>query len=85
MIFDKGEIRSIGLKVKSKNGSQFVINTAEYVVSLNDNVVERGQCAIDGHDLIILFHADEKGRHKVTFKYTIAEETLIDEIIVEVI
>ena len=85
MIFDKGEIRSIGLKVKSKNGSQFIINTAEYVISLGDDVVERGQCGIEGNDLIILFHADEKGRYKVTFKYTIADETLIDEIIVEVI
>lgn len=85
MIFNKGEIRSVGLEVKSKNGSQFVIDTANYVVSLNNEVQEQGSCAIDGHKLLILFHADEVGRYKILFTYTIADEKLIDEVLVEVV
>jgi hypothetical protein len=85
MIFDKGEIRAVGIEVKSKSGDQFVIDTAEYVVSLQSEMQERGQCGIDGHRLTMLFHADNVGLHKILFTYTIADEKLIDEVLVEVV
>lgn len=85
MIFDKGEIRSVGIEVVSNDCcSSFVIDTAEYYVTKDDKVVDRGQCAIDGHKLIMLFNAEEKGRYKIIFTYTIAEEKLIDDVTVEV-
>lgn len=85
MIFDSGEIRSVGIEVVSKCNNQFAIDTAEFVITKDSEVVEQGKAVIDGHKLIMLFHAAEKGRYKVMFIYTIADEKLIDYVNIEVI
>jgi hypothetical protein len=87
MTFDKGEIRIIGIEVVSNSrcNNFFVIDTAEFYVTKDDKVVDRGQCPIDGHKLVMLFNAEEKGRYKVVFTYTIAAEKLIDSVSVEVV
>ena len=56
MTFDKGEIRIIGIEVVSNSrcNNFFVIDTAEFYVTKDDKVVDRGQCPIDGHKLVML-------------------------------
>lgn len=84
MILEKGEIRTIGIEVISKKGNPFVIDTAECEVLLKDETVEKNLCTIDGHKILTLFHAEQEGRYKLMFIYTIAEEKLIDIVTIEV-
>ena len=83
--FEKGEIRTVGIEVVSRVGNQFVIDTAECTVSLEGEVLDKSICTIDGHKILTLFHAEQEGRHKLIFSYTIAEERLIDIVTIEVI
>lgn len=86
MIFMEGEIRQIGIEVSNVAGENFVIEAAEYeIVDTNGNQIERGYPTIDGHKLLTLFNANEKGSFNVYFKYHIGPEVLKAKVFVEVL
>lgn len=85
MILQLGEIREVGIEVINQLSEDFVIEAAEYqIVSKAGAEIEKGFPSINGHKLIALFKAVEKGVFYIIFKYHIGPEILKTRISVEV-
>ena len=81
-----GEIREVGIEVISRLNQEFVIDAAEYQIIKKDGTeVEKSIPTINGHKLLILFNATEKGLFYVIFKYHIGPEILKAKVLVEVV
>lgn len=86
MTFIQGEIRQIGIEVTNVAGEDFVIEAAEYDVVDNNGIqIERGYPTINGHKILTLFNANEKGSFNIFFKYHIGAEILKAKVFVEVV
>ncbi|WP_461206936.1 hypothetical protein [Clostridium sp. DL1XJH146] len=85
MYVTQGEVREVGIEINNLLGQDFTIDASEYEILKTDgDVIETGQPTMDGHKLIALFSATEKGRFYVWFKYHIGPEILKAKILVEV-
>lgn len=86
MIIQQGEVREVGIEVVNQLGQDFSIDAAECsVISTDGTETEKGLPTIDGHKLLTLFSATEKGRYYIIFKYHIGPEILKAKIYVEVL
>ncbi len=86
MTFMQGEIRQIGIEITNVAGQDFVIDAAEYeILDTEGNQIERGYPTINGHKILTLFNASQKGSFYVFFKYHIGPEILKAKIFVEVV
>lgn len=82
----EGEVRMIGIEIENTLDNNFVIETADYVITdKNKNIIEQGFPTIDGRRIVILFSGTNKGVYNVNFKYHIGPEILKARILVEVI
>lgn len=84
MFLQLGEIREVGIEVVSNIRQDFVIDVAEYQVVKDNIEIDRGYPTIDGHKILTLFSATEKGKYTVIFKYHIGAEIFIAKVYVEV-
>lgn len=84
MFLQLGEVREVGIEVVSNIRQDFVIDVAEYSVIKDNTEVDRGYPTIDGHKILTLFSATEKGKYTVIFKYHIGSEIFIAKVYVEV-
>lgn len=85
MILQLGEIREVGIEVINQISEDFIIEAAEYqIISKEGTEIEQGFPTKNGHKLIALFSAVEKGVFYIIFKYHIGPEILKARISVEV-
>jgi hypothetical protein len=76
-----GEVRKIGIEVTSRLGQDFIIESADYVITAEDGAeVDRGYPSIDGHKIVALFTAAEVGRFIMEFTFRIGPEILKNKI-----
>ena len=81
-----GEVRKIGIEVKSQLDQDFLIETADFNISkITGELVEQGTPTIDNHKIIALFSAAECGNFYCEFTYRIGPEILKARIYVEVV
>ena len=80
-----GEVRKIGIEVSSRLGQDFIIESADYVITdENGTEVTRGYPSIDGHKIVALFTAAEAGRFECEFTFRIGPEILKNKINIKV-
>lgn len=85
MTLQIGEVREIGIEVINQFSEDFVIEAAEYqIISKSGTEIEKGVPTINGHKIMTLFAAVEKGWFFLIFKYHIGPEILKARISVEV-
>lgn len=86
MTLQLGEVREVGIEVVNQLGQDFSIDAAEYQIIKKDGVeVDKGFPMIEGHKILTLFSAVERGLFYVVFKYHIGAEILKAKIFMEVI
>lgn len=86
MIFNKGEVRKVGIEVISQVNDSFAIDAADFTIHMDDGTeIETGSATIDGHKILALFSANEIGKYVCEFSYHIGPEILKAKINVEVI
>lgn len=82
--FMLGERKFIDFEVTSKN-EDFIITSATYELSYNGEVIESGDCVIDGHGLsVLLTSPEEKGTYIMKVFYEIPPERRGIEVVVDV-
>lgn len=85
MVFNKGEIRRVGIEVFNNIKQDFIIDTADYeLFNERGDLLDSGLLTINGHVLTTLFFANESGKYRFSFRYTIGVERLIDNIYIQV-
>lgn len=86
MTLQLGEVREVGIEVINQLGQDFSIDAADYQILKKDGIeVDKGFPMIDGHKILTLFNAKEKGVFYVMFKYHIGAEILKAKIFMEVV
>lgn len=86
MYIRKGEVRKIGIEVTSQLNQDFVIETADFIITkITGEVLEQGISTIEEHKILTLFSAQEIGKYCCEFTYRIGPEILKAKIYVEVI
>jgi hypothetical protein len=84
MLLQKGEVRIVGIEVISQVQQDFIIEGAEFAITQDGEVIEKGEATVDGHKIFTLFSANETGRYLCEFTYRIGPEVLKAKVIVEV-
>lgn len=85
MIFQKGEVKKIGIEVISQINQDFVIEGADYKIIKEGTEVESAVATIEGHKILALFSAQEIGKFHCEFTYRIGPEILKAKIYLEVV
>jgi hypothetical protein len=85
MYLNKGEVRKIGIEVISQLNQDFVIETADFIITkITGEVLEQGIPTIEGHKIITLLSATEIGKYCCEFTYRIGPEILKAKVYAEV-
>lgn len=85
MLLKQGEVRQIGIEVINQLNQDFIIDAADFnVLDSNEQILESGVPAIDGHKILTLFSAQKVGKYYVQFKYHIGPEIMISKVYIEV-
>lgn len=82
--FDKGECRHVKLLIHAVDDAPFTIHGAHYELMWAGEIEASGGCAIDGHVLDAYISPKNKTTYRLRITYTIADETLVEQIDVEV-
>lgn len=86
MTLQLGEIREVGIEVINNIGQDFTIEACDYSIIKTDGTeIEKGFPTIDGHKILTLFSASEKGVFSVIFKYHIGPEIIKAKLYMEVV
>lgn len=82
--FMLGERKFVNFEVTSKN-EDFVITSATYELSYGGEVIDSGNCDIDGHEIsVLLTSPEEKGTYILKIFYEIPPERRGIEVVVDV-
>lgn len=71
--------------VHSTIDQPFEIENARWELCNDDIIEDNGDCVIDGHCMNTLIKPLKAGNYQLYIKYQIADEELIEKIIVEVV
>lgn len=84
--FDFGETRHVQLKIHSKTNDSFEITGASYeLIRLGSEEPEAsGDSDIYEHVIDTVISPKERGAYRLKIKYHIADETLIDTVVIQV-
>lgn len=82
--FMLGERKFVDFEVTSKS-EDFIVTTATYELSYNGEVIDSGDCDIDGHRIsVLLTSPDEKGTYILKIFYEIPPERRGIEVVIDV-
>ena len=85
MLFNKGEVRQVGIRVINQLNQDFTIDTADYeIINSKGESLEKGYATIDGYKILTLFSAMEIGSFYCIFTYRVASEILKAKIYIKV-
>lgn len=82
--FDLGEQKHVYVEIRSRKNQDFQIRSASWEL-LRDGAAENGgSCVIIDHVLDIFLYPQQAGTYILRVTYEIADETLVENIIVQV-
>ena len=82
--FMLGERKFVNFEVTGKT-EDFIITSATYELSYNGEVIDSGECEIDGHEIsVLLTSPEEKGTYILKIFYEIPPEIRGIEVVVDV-
>lgn len=82
--FDKGERRHVKLLIHAVDDAPFTIRDARWELAWAGKTETEGECEIDGHMLDMYISPMNKAIYRLKVTYVIADETLVEQIDVEV-
>ncbi|MEG3040908.1 MAG: hypothetical protein RR891_02815 [Clostridium sp.] len=85
MLFDKGEVRQVGIEVINQLGRDFIIEAVDYeIIRSTGEIILKGYATVEGHKILTLFSATETGDFYCIFTYRVAAEILKAKIYIQV-
>lgn len=79
-----GERKFVNFEVTSRKGD-FVITSATYTLTYNGEVIDSGECMIEGHELsVLLTSPEERGTYDLKIFYEIPPEIIGVEVVIDV-
>lgn len=82
--FMLGERKFVNFEVTSKT-EDFIITSATYTLSYNGEIIESGECIIEGHEIsVLLTSPEEKGTYIMKVFYEIPPEIRGIEVVIDV-
>lgn len=87
LIYKAGEVKYATITVKAiENDEPFQIYDATWILYHGNEVVKKGECAVEGHELNVLVHTEEgqEGIFRLEYTYKVAAETLKKDVMIEV-
>lgn len=71
-----GEYRKLAATLSSKERSDFVIHKATYTIAFENEVVNSGDCVVDGKTLYLYLDLDQAGFYLLEYTIYIADEII---------
>lgn len=82
--FDRGECRHVKLLIHAVDDAPFTIHEAHWELLWAGKVEASGECGIDGHVIDAYISPENRATYRLRVTYVIADETLVEQIDVEV-
>lgn len=82
--FIYGEEKYIDIQVASKVNRQVVIESADFALYKNFQVVQQGKCEIDGAIISTLVKPPDVGQYLLEVRYTVPPETRKVKVVINV-
>lgn len=80
-----GEYRNLMVTLSNKDASDFIIQRASYTLSREGEIVDSGDCVVDGKKLIVYLNPKDIGFHVLEYTIYIAHEIIIKRINIQVL
>lgn len=80
-----GEYRLLEVTLSSKDRSDFLIRQASYTLTLNQEVVESGDCQLEDKTLRVYLDPKERGFHLLEYTIFIGDEIVKKRVHIQVL
>ncbi len=79
-----GESFEVEFRICDPKDPDRTVDSANYVVTLDDAIVDAGKMSVDGTVCRLRFNAESAGMHKIEVKYSMGQDRFVDVFLMSV-